>query len=315
MQKFCGIKVSSRFFLAPMAAITNLPFRLLCKEHGAGMAFTEMVNATHVARRPEIIETLAELKTCREEKPIALQLFGNKAEDFPKAAGLLEEKFEMINLNAGCPATDVTKIGAGAALLKEPEKIAQIVKLLKESCKKPVTVKIRLGWQKDNSAEICKVIEKAGADSIIVHARLAGQGYSGKADWSAVRFLQKSSGIPIVYNGDINGENAQEMLENTGCEFGMIGRCAMQNPLVFKEIGEREKGIEWKAGEREKLEAFGEYFKICKKFGMQDEARIKIAAMNFTKGIQGARKLRERIMKAKSTGQVMQEIKGFGESR
>jgi len=283
-----------------MAAITNLPFRLLCKEYGAGMGFTEMVNATHISRKPEIVETLRELKTCKEEKPVALQLFGNNVQDFPNAAGLLEKKFEMLNLNCGCPATDVTKIGAGAALLKEPEKIAEIVRLLKDSCESPVSVKIRLGWQKDNSPEICKVIEKAGADAIIVHARLAGQGYSGNADWSAVKFLAKNSGIPIVYNGDINGENAQEMLEKTGCGFGMIGREAMGNPLVFKEIEMNEKGKDWKPSLAEKLGAFKEYEKLCEKFGLLELKDLKIKAMSLSHGFEGAKKAREKIMNAKS---------------
>lgn len=269
------------------------------------MEFTEMVNATHVARKPEIVETLRELKTCREEKPVALQLFGNNPTEFAKAAVLLEKKFEMVNVNAGCPATNETKIGSGAALLRKPEKIAEIVRATKAVCEKPVSVKIRLGWQRNDSPEICKLIEKAGADAIIVHARLAGQGYSGKADWSAVKFLVKNSGIPIVYNGDINdGKSAWELLEKTGCEFAMIGRGAMQNPLIFKEIEEFKKGKEWKASSKERLNAFEEYFKLCGEFNLLDEANLKIIAMQFSKGIQGARKLREKIMKAKNVLEI-----------
>lgn len=311
--KFCKIKVSGPFFLAPMAAITNLPFRILCKKYGSGLGFTEMVNSTHISRKPEIIETLRELRTCKEEKPICLQLVGNDAKEFAAATRLLEKKFEMININAGCPATNETKLGSGAALLRKPEKIVEIVHAVKESTKKPVSVKIRLGWQKNNSPEICKLIEKAGADAIIVHARLAGQGYSGKADWSALAFLVKNSGIPIVVNGDIvDAKSAIDCLEKTRAEFAMIGRGAMQNPLVFKEISEFQKGKEWKASPAERLAVFEEYFGLCEKFGSADEANLKIIAMQFSKGSQGARQLREKIMKAKTSGEIRNAINEFG---
>ena len=314
--KFCGIKVESNFFLAPMAGITNLPFRLLCKKQGAGMAFTEQANATQIARMPKkALENFPLLKTCAEEKPVAVQLFGNNAKDFAKTAELIEESFEMVNVNAGCPSTRETKIGAGAALLKEPEKIVEIVKRLKEVCKKPVSVKIRLGWGKDESAKICKIIEKAGADAIIVHARLAGQGYSGKADWSAVKFLVKSSGIPIVYNGDIvDAKSAFGMLEKTGASFGMIGRQAMQNPFIFKEIAEFEKGKEWKAGAKEKVQAFFEYYELCESFGTLDLADLKLKAMQLSKGIEGARKAREEIMKAGKAEEISRALEMLNQS-
>ncbi|MBS3058773.1 MAG: tRNA-dihydrouridine synthase [Candidatus Diapherotrites archaeon] len=313
---FCGIKVESNFFLAPMAGITNLPFRLLCKKQGAGMVFTEQANATQIARMPKkALENFSLLKTCTEEKPVAVQLFGNSVKDFAKTAGLVEESFEMVNVNAGCPATRETKIGAGAALLKEPEKIVEIVKRLKEVCKKPVSVKIRLGWGTDDSARICKMIEKSGADAIIVHARLAGQGYSGKADWSAVRPLAKNSTIPIVYNGDIiDAKSAFGMLEKTGCDFGMIGRAAMQNPFIFKEIAEFEKGKEWKAGSKEKTWAFFEYYELCESFGTLDLADLKLKAMQLSKGIEGARKAREEIMKAGKVEEISKALERLNQS-
>lgn len=309
--KFCNVKVESPFFLAPMAAFTNLPFRLLCKKAGAGMVFTEMVTAAGISRKPEISEKLQELKTCREEKPVAVQLFASKPEEFAKAASIVEKDFEILNVNAGCPATKETTIGAGAALLRKPELIGKIVEAMKEIAEKPVTVKIRLGWQKDDSVKICKIIEKAGADAIIVHARLAGQGYSGKADWSAVKFLVKNSGIPIVYNGDINSENAFELLEKTGCGFGMIGRAAISNPFVFKEIDALKNGKDWKAGRKERINAFFEYEGLCKKFGILDFADLKLKAMQFCKGMEGARKAREKITQAKNSEEIeraMEEI-------
>ena len=244
-----------------------------------------------------------------------MQLFGNSVKDFAKTAGLVEESFEMVNVNAGCPATRETKIGAGAALLKEPEKIVEIVKRLKEVCKKPVSVKIRLGWGTDDSARICKMIEKSGADAIIVHARLAGQGYSGKADWSAVRPLAKNSTIPIVYNGDIiDAKSAFGMLEKTGCDFGMIGRAAMQNPFIFKEIAEFEKGKEWKAGSKEKTWAFFEYYELCESFGTLDLADLKLKAMQLSKGIEGARKAREEIMKAGKVEEISKALERLNQS-
>lgn len=300
--KFLGINVKSRFFLAPMAGVTNLPFRLLCKKHGAGLVFTEQVSARQVlvCERKEI----EAMKTCREEKPCAVQLFGSQAEEFAKAAKLCRD-FEIININCGCPQHDVTRAGAGAALLKEPEKIAEIIRAVKAEVKKPVTVKIRLGWEKDDSLEIAKAVEKAGADALIIHGRTAEQRYKGKADWKAIGRVVKGVSIPVVANGGIiSAGSAEECLKVSGAEFGMVGTAALSNPFIFREIEEHFKGWEWQASDEEKLGLFKEYRKLCGKQGIVSLADLRQKAIFFTKGIRGSRKMRERLSGAKNFEEI-----------
>ena len=305
--KFLGVNVKSNFFLAPMADVTNLPFRLLCKKYGCGMGFTEQINSTQIARNKEQFEKeeFHSIKTCKEEKPVCVQLFGNRAEDFGTAAKIIEKKFEILNINCGCPAPKETSIGAGAALLKEPKKIAEIIKEMKSIAKKPITAKIRLGWNKNEGIKIAKVIEKAGADAIIIHGRTAVQGYSGEADWKAIRKISENVSIPVVANGDVDSKESAEMiLEKTKCEFAMIGREAMRNPLIFREITEGEK-----ASEEEKVNLFFEYYELCKKYRVVEFTDLKIKAMQFTKGIEGTKKTRVEIVNAKKIEEIKSALK------
>src|SRR3989344_3326234 len=170
---FCGIKVGSPFFLAPMAAITSLPFRLMCKRMGAGLTITEQINATQIARNPDPFTNneFFTIRTIPGEKPVGVQLFGTEEKDFITAVELVEKNFELININCGCPSPRETSIGAGAALLKKPEKIASIVGAIKSVSSKPVTAKIRLGWGANESVKIAKIIGRAEPDAIMVHGR------------------------------------------------------------------------------------------------------------------------------------------------
>jgi len=307
VQKFGGIKVKSNFFLAPMAAVSSLPFRVMCKQMGAGLVFTEQVNATQISKKPELFtkNKIFSIKTCKEEKPVVVQLFGTEPKDFAIATKIVEKRFEMINLNCGCPAKKEVEIGAGAALLKEPKKIVEIIKSIKSVSTKPVTVKIRLGWSKNEGVKIAKMIEKAGADALIVHGRTAEQGYSGKANWKAIKKIQEAIEIPVVANGDIvDAKSAMEILEKTNCEFGMIGRTAMTNPFIFKEIIEFEKGKEWFPTSKEKINAFFDYYALCEKFEMIKLSDLKLKAMNFTKGIEGIKKRRTELLKSKTIEEI-----------
>src|SRR3989344_4217497 len=196
--KFCGIPIKSRFFLAPMAAVTALPFRLMCKNQGAGLTITEQINATQISRNPDPFTNneFFTIKTVPEEKPVGVQLFGVDEKDFISAVDIVEKNFEFININCGCPAQRETSIGAGAALLKKPEKIASIVKAIKSVATKPVTAKIRLGWSANDSIRILREIEKSDCDAIMVHGRTAEQKYMGEADWKAIREVSDNSSIP-----------------------------------------------------------------------------------------------------------------------
>ncbi len=312
---FCGIKVESPFFLAPMAAITSLPFRLMCKKQGAGLVITEQINATQIARNPDPYSNneFFTIKTTPEEKPVGVQLFGTVEDDFIAAVEAVEKDFELININCGCPSHRETSIGAGAALLKEPEKIAGIIKAIKGVTDKPVTAKIRLGWSENKSLKIAKEIEKAGADAIMVHGRTAVQGYSGTADWLAIKTVREALTIPVVANGDVNsGSRAMQMLEITGCEFGMIGRSAMTNPYIFREIKSlAEDGVEWRASPADKIKGFFDYLQACEKYDMVKVNDLRIKAVQFTKGIDFTKQTRVKLMEAKSVEEIREAITQF----
>lgn len=313
MLKFCKIPVKSNFFLAPMAAVTNLPFRLLCKKHGCGLAFTEQINATMLARKPEIAsgKKFFPIQTCNSEKPVGIQLFGFDEKDFISATELVEKKFDLININCGCPSPTLTKTGAGAALLKNPEKIFSILSAVKSVSSKPVTAKIRLGWGKNDSLKILKNIEKSNCNALIVHGRTGKQHYSGKADWLSIKKIAIASSIPVVANGDIvDGKSAEEILSATGAKFAMVGRGAMGNPLVFREIEAfLKKNRVWKPSPMQKISAFFDYAELCKKFNQLDLIDLKIQSIYFSKGIESAKKTRVELLKSKKIEDVLNCMK------
>ncbi len=315
MINFCGIRVESPFFLSPMAAITSLPFRLMCKKQGAGLVITEQINATQIARDPNPFTNneFFTIRTTPEEKPVGVQLFGTVEKDFIAAVGAVEKNFELININCGCPSHKEVSIGAGAALLKEPEKISGIIRAVKGATSKPVTAKIRLGWSSNDSVAIAREIERAGADAIMVHGRTASQGYSGTADWQAIREVQQAIGIPVVANGDVNsGPRAVEMLEQTGCEFGMVGRAAMTNPYIFREVREWfEGGVEWKPSPAERIGGFFDYMDACMEFDMVALNDLRLKAVQFTKGIDFTKQVRVQLQEAKSPEQITQVLGDF----
>ena len=315
--RFCGIKVESPFFLAPMAAVTALPFRLMCRKLGAGLVITEQINATQIARNPDPYTNneFYTIRTVPEEKPVGVQLFGTEEKDFIEAVELVEKNFEFININCGCPAHRETSIGAGAALLKKPEKIASIVGAIKSVASRPVTAKIRLGWSSNDSIRIVREIERSDCDAIMVHGRTAEQGYRGEADWEAIRKVAEVSSVPIVANGDADsGEKAMELLGKTGCGFGMIGRSAMTNPFVFREIRERMNGNTEEVSALEKIECYFDYVGYCEEFGMVKVPDLKHKAVHFTKGIQGTKRTREKLVLAKTAGEIAQAVSELRES-
>ena len=300
--KFCGISVKSKFFLAPMAEVSNLPFRLLCRKHGAGLVFTEQIPAMQLMKRKK--EEIEAMKTSKEERPCAVQLFGNNAGHFAEAAKMCND-FSMININCGCPNHSITSHGAGSALLKEPKKIAEIITAVKQVTKKPVSVKIRLGWKKDEPLKIARAAEAAGADAVIIHARTAVQGYGGKAEWKSIGKVSGKLSVPVVANGDIiSPESAEECLKLSGAEFAMIGRAAMANPFIFKEIDSYFKGKNRHASDGDKLALFMEYKKLCEKTGILSLNDLRQKAMYFITGLRGARVMRGRLSTAKNLEQV-----------
>ena len=233
-----NVKIANKIVLAPMAGICNSAFRRICKEMGCGLIYAEMVSDKAIFYNNQ--KTIDMLYMTEEERPIVQQIFGSDKESFVAAAKYIYEnmKPDIIDINMGCPVPKVAvRAQAGSALLKNPEKIYDIVKAVVESVPIPVTVKIRSGWDSNsiNAVEVAKTIEKAGASAICVHPRTRSQGYSGKADWSVIKAVKEAVNIPVIGNGDVKTpEDVVRMLDETSCDAVMIGRGILGNPWLIK---------------------------------------------------------------------------------
>ena len=302
-------KFSSRAFLAPMAGVSDPALRLQCKKMGAGLVVTEFTNIHSIIAKEEQLKenmkTIQEfIEFSEQERPISVQLFGSDLFALEKAATIVEPYFDIIDYNMGCPAPHITQQMAGGALLQEVNLTQQIFKTLVNAVKKPVTLKIRSGVTEASKflfREIAEIAEDQGIQMITFHPRTVSQGYSGNADWNLIKELKEISSIPIVGNGDITTpEDVKMMLDETNCDYVMIGRGAMGNPFLFEQINDFLKTGSYKEYSfKDRLDSFFDYLHLTTQYKIKF-SNIKSQAMRFTKGLKGGSKLRSKITFSKN---------------
>ena len=297
-------KFSSRAFLAPMAGVSDPALRLQCKKMGAGLVVTEFTNIHSIIAKEkqlkEHLKTIQEfIEFSEQERPLSIQLFGSDLSALEKAAKIVEPYFDIIDYNMGCPAPHITQQMAGGALLQQTNLTEQIFETLVGAVKKPVTLKIRSGVTDSSKflfREISEIAEDKGIEMITFHPRTVNQGYSGTADWNLIKELKEISSIPIVGNGDINTpEDAKKMIDETNCDYVMIGRGAMGNPFLFEQINDYLKTNSYhEYSFKDRLDSFFDYLHLTDKYKIKF-ANLKGQAMRITKGMKGGSKIRSKI--------------------
>ncbi len=319
MFKIGNVKIDNNVCLAPMAGVCNSAFRRIVKEMGCGLIYAEMVSDKAICYDNE--KTMDMLYMTEEERPIAQQIFGSDKESFVKAAKIIEETMhpDIIDINMGCPVPKVAvRSQAGSALLKNPKKIYEIVKAVKEAVSVPVTVKIRSGWDKENinAVEVAKICEKAGASAIAVHPRTRSQGYQGLADWSIIKQVKENVNIPVIGNGDIKTvDDAIKMINETNCDAIMIGRGVLGNPYLIKQIVTYFKTGEKLSDQtpKEKMQTCLKHFNYLLEIKPEKVAVLEMRthAAWYLKGLFNATYVKEKLYKLKTKEEFIKTINDY----
>lgn len=319
MWKIKNVEINGKIVVAPMAGISNMTFRRICKSMGASLVVAEMVSDKAIAYGNE--KTFELLRMNDDERPISQQIFGSDVKSFVEAAKIVEEKMkpDIIDINMGCPVPKVAvKNQAGSALLKNPEKVGEIIKAVVGAVNVPVTVKIRSGWDQSsiNAVEIAKIAEANGASAITVHARTRAQGYSGKADWNIIKEVVNAVNIPVVGNGDvISCFDAKKMLDETGCSAVMIGRGLLGNPWLIKECveylesGKLPEVIDY----NEKIDMMEYHLnKLCEdKTEKQAVLEIRNHLLNYLKGLPENKEVKNQVCRCKSRLEIIEVLENY----
>lgn len=304
-------------FLAPMAGVTDFPFRVICKRYGASLLYTEMINAKALCYGDE--NTFAMLEVKPEEGDVAVQIFGHEPDYMAEAASILSDlgRFKIIDINMGCPAPKITKNNEGSALMKDPKLAFSIIDSVKKSSNLPVTVKFRKGWDENsiNAVEFALNAEAAGVDAITIHGRTREQYYSGKADWDIIENVKKRVKIPVIANGDIFSiKDASAIIKKTGSDAYMIGRGSQGNPFIFSQIKDFMGGKEIKEiSDTEKIDVMLEHYNLSIKYKGEDKTvrEMRKHLGWYLKGMYGSAKMRDEINHINSADEVKQMMREY----
>ncbi len=315
MMRLGTLRLNSNLVLAPMAGVTDYPFRQLAREMGCGLTFTEMISAEGLLRKGE-----AFLKMVKGEHPVSVQLFGSKPEVLAEAAAKAEAMgADAIDLNMGCPAKKVVKTGAGVDLMRFPEKVEGILIAMRKRVTCPLTVKIRSGWDEKqiNAVEISKLAEDCGLDAITIHPRTRAQGFRGRADWSVIAAVKRAVRIPVIGNGDVNTPSLiKRMIEETGCDGVMIGRGSLGNPWVFslKPSGPLEKGLAISLEERKRM--IGHHISLIQNYYEERSLtpQIRKHLYWYTKGLPNCASFHSKLSCLKGKEKLLQAFHSYFES-